>query len=721
MVASAVVPPVDPSVMESVRRDLMDETLVLALPGIVLTGFLLLATVSHFPQLLQGMVPGLLLWALAPVVCFARRHNYRVAAVTLVAGCFLAESLVVGWGSLGGAIGLLALPVGLSALLLGMPCGVLTAAICSLWLGYAPATLVPAGSELRALAAIGVWGTIGLIWLTTRPLLTTLQWSWSSYEQARGALDRARDTQMQLKQTVADLADANLQLSRLNRLAQSLRQAAEDARRAKEQFVANVSHELRTPLNMIVGFSRMIVEAPGTYPGTMSTALLADLEIIRRNALQLSRLIDDVLDLSQIEAGRMALSRERASLREVIDDAVVAVRPLYRSKNLTLEAEMPADLPAVYCDPTRVREVVLNLLSNAGRFTELGGVCLRAWREEGDVVVSVADTGPGIDPRDQDLLFRPFEQLDGTIGRRHGGTGLGLAISKSFVELHGGRMWLESKRGAGTTFYFRLPVDPPAPLEEPAARWLRPDWAFEERTHPPLARPPEVRPRLVVLEAGDTLRRLLGRYLDGVEIVPAATLEQAGQELARTPAQALLVNDPSVTGALEQLTASGVLPYGTPAILCSIPGLHEAAGALGISEYLVKPVGRDALVAALERLRLPRRTVLVVDDEPEAQRLFWRMLASGEPSYRVLTASNGREALDMLREVRPDALLLDLLMPEMDGFQLLAAKNADPALRDIPVVVISAQDPAGQAIVTNAVAITRGGGLAMSHVLNASN
>ncbi len=708
--------PAAPVHMAALRGDLKNGSLLLALPALPVAAFIVFASGDHFAGPMQWLLPAIFLFCLPAPVWLIRRRSYLASAWLLVAGCLLAELMIVAWGQLSATVALLAIPAGLAALFISLPGGAAVALACSLLLEIGPRPLLAASGELRSVALMEVWSTVGLVWLTTRPLLTAMQWSWSSYEQSRRLLEQARDAQVRLKQTLADLADANLQLTRLNRLAQGLRQAAEEARRAKEQFVANVSHELRTPLNMIIGFSEMIVEEPGTYSGPIPPALVADLEVILRNSRHLASLIDDVLDLSQIEAGQMALTKERVSLPEVIAMAIVAVRPLFESKGLCLETEVPADLPAVFCDPTRVREVILNLLSNAGRFTERGGVRLRAWQEQADLVVSVADTGPGIATEDRDKLFQPFQQLDGSPSRRHGGTGLGLSISKSFVELHGGNMWLESERGSGTTIFFRLPIDPPVPVEGGFARWFSPYWHYEERTRRSLTPPAAVCPRLVILESGDALRRLLRRYLPEAEIVPVRTLEEATRELARLPAQALLVNEISIPDALGQLNGTS-LPHGTPAIVYSVPGLHEAAGALGAADYLVKPISRDALLAALDRLPLKGRTILVVDDEPEALRLYWRMLSSAGRGYRVLTAADGREALGILRDQCPDAVLIDLVMPEMDGFQLLAAMNADPNRRDMPTVVISARDPAGQPIISNALAVTRSGGLSVPQLL----
>jgi len=698
-------------------RELQADTLPFVLAGLCVLGILLVVGAPEFQDPLQGGVPGVLLLLLPTVIWRLRKSNYLASVWAVVVVCLMEDLLVATWADASAAICLLAVPVGLAALFVSMAGGVLTAVVCTCVLLLAPSHLLPLDKFLRLTALVATWSTMGLIWLTSRPLLTAIQWSWSGYEQNRNLLEQARDYQVQLKQALQDLADSNLQLTRLNRLAQGMREAAEEARKAKEQFVANISHELRTPLNMIIGFSEMIVQAPTTYGGNIPAALLADLEVILRNARHLSKLIDDVLDLSQIDAGEIALTREFVALSELVESATVAVRPLFVSKSLDLQIELPHTLPLIYCDRTRVHEVLLNLLSNAVRFTERGGVFVRAWQEGGDIVVSVADTGPGIAAEDMGKLFQPFQQLDGSIRRRYGGSGLGLYISKKFIELHGGKMWVESERGVGTTFFFRLPVEPPMPPEGPPARWLYSQWEYKERTRPSAIRTAPVRPHYVILETGTALQRLLSRYGGDPEIVPVQTIEQAAHELARVPTQALLVNEVAVTDALQRVSNSAVLPYGVPAIICSIPGYHDAATGLGVAEYLIKPVSRDTLIATLDRLKLPGNTILIVDDEPEALRLFRRMLLSSGRAYRVLRASDGRQALQMLRMQRPDAILLDLVMPEMDGFQFLQERDRDPALRRIPVIVISARDPAGHPIISNAVAATRGGGLSVTQVL----
>jgi signal transduction histidine kinase/CheY-like chemotaxis protein len=631
--------------------------------------------------------------------------------------------LVVSFASVGlpipGVQTLFLIPSGLAAVLIGLPAGVLVAVVTTVLAIVLPSGLPGYGLTTAIVAAIGIWAVVGLLAGITRPVLGVADWAWAHYLQARDLLEEARRGKAQLEQALEDLARANVQLTRFNKLAQGLQHAADESRRAKEEFVANVSHELRTPLNMVVGFTEMIMQSPKAY-GRLSAALLADLSVIHRNARHLADLIDDVLDLSQIEAGQMALSKEHVSTPEIVEAAVEAVRPLYQSKGLYLRVDLEPDLPLVFCDRTRMREVLLNLLSNAGRFTETGGVSVRAWRELDDLYISVADTGRGIAEADLGRLFQPFQQADGSIRRLYGGTGLGLSISKRLLELHGGKIGVESQVGVGTTFTLRLPLLtpvrlPPSPGIE-LVRGLQPGWEYLERTGSSLAPKPVVRQRWVVLETGKVLTRLLTRYGEGAEIIPTADLPAALRELAAGPSQALIVNDASVGNALQRVRAAG-LPCGAPALICSVPGAEGMVGWAGVAGYLVKPISREALLEALDRAGLSGKTILVVDDEPEALRLYRRMLASADRNYRVLRAADGEEALKALRAALPSAVLLDLVMPNVDGFHFLEAKSQDPILREIPVIVISAQDSAGQPVVSSALAVTTQDGLSAPRLL----
>jgi len=701
-----------PSLQDDTRQDLQTRVLQLILPGSAFCGqaLILLAAAHRWPLKVSFLGMILALFPLGTWLLLSRWHHARLWA--LVLGYLAITFLSAHWLGSAAIPCFLAVPTALATLLVGARPGFVISMIMSVFL-LADATLLGDAGLLSRLVALAVmWATQALTWTALR----VIEWSSAKYEEMRGLLVAARDQRVQLKQIQADLVQANLELTRLSDRLSVMRRVAEDAHRAKQEFVANVSHELRTPLNMIIGFSEMIVGTPHAYGDDIPPALLADLEVVLRNSHHLSNLIDDVLDLSQIETDRMALTKERVDLHTIVEDATTAVRPLFESKGLRLETNIPKDLPPVLCDRTRIREVVLNLLSNAGRFTEHGGVSVQAWRDGSAVVASVADTGPGIAPEQVGKLFKPFEKLHTSTDRRYGGTGLGLSISKSFVEMHDGRMWLESEEGAGSTFFFRLPVDPPTPAHGGIARWFNPYTRHEKRTRPSSAPVAEPRPRFVVMESGSFLLKLLTRYLDNIEVVPVVSVEEAFQELSRVPSQALLVHDTAMADALRSFNTSS-LPYDTPAIICSIPGIGGAAGALGVSQYLVKPVSSRALLDALDGLKMSGKTVLIVDDERDALRLFRRILVSSERGYRVLRASSGEEGLEILREEHPDAMLLDLIMPGMDGFQVLAAKEQDPALRDIPVLVVSALDPAGQSIVSDGLAITQGGGLSMNRLL----
>jgi anti-sigma regulatory factor (Ser/Thr protein kinase) len=503
----------------------------------------------------------------------------------------------------------------------------------------------------------------------------------------------------------------------LNKLAHGLRLIAENARAAKEQFVANISHELRTPLNMIIGYSEMILQSPLMYGRKIPGSLLADITVIQRNAEHLSHLIDDILDLSQIEAGQMALTKEYISFKEVIEFAITAVKPLYKMKGLYLQSEVPEELPMVSCDRTRIREVLLNLLSNAGRFTEKGGVHVRAWQEGDYLLVSVYDTGPGITGEDQKRLFQPFEQLDSSIHKRFGGTGLGLAISKQFIEMHDGKIWVESQLGTGTTFTFRIPVSSPASGVSDFTRWFSPYISYEQRTHLPKRSKGITHPRFIVLEPNAVLQRLLHRYLSDVEIVSVANMEEVNQELSRSPAQALLINHPSIGGSLEDLVDMQSLDQGMPVIGCYLPGEEDQAANMDVSRILVKPISRAHLIDALNSINVIQGTVLIIDDESDALQLYGRMLTSTQRKYRVLQARDGQEALNLLQEYTPDVILLDLIMPNMSGFQFLEARNQKPELKRIPVIIITARDPVGHPIMSNKLLVTQRDGFSVRQLL----
>ncbi len=505
----------------------------------------------------------------------------------------------------------------------------------------------------------------------------------------------------------------------LNRL-DALNKIAEEARQTKQTFIANVSHELRTPLNMIIAYSDLITQSPHIY-GRLPAPLLADMAVIQRNGQHLSRLIDDVLDLSQIETGRMALSKEWTNIEDCVREATETVKPLYQLKDLQLTFEVVDALPKLFCDRTRIRQVLINLLSNAGRFTEDGGVNIRAWLADSKIMISITDTGPGISTEVQENLFEPFQQLDSSFRRKYGGSGLGLNISKHFIEMHEGNVWLESNPGQGSTFFVSLPIDlrPINPIETTSdRRWVSPFHEYHPRTRRRVAKLPQVSPRYVVLDQANTLQRLLSRYMENIDVVSTHSVPEAIERLSETPAFAFIVNSASLQKEDAIAAIPDVLPFDTPFVSCWLTS-HDSIDQLDIVQYIVKPVDNTALLSAVRALPDPVRTILVADDEPDLLRLFTRLLTGTPEKYRVIGAHNGSEALMLLQQSQPDLLILDLIMPNMSGFDLLKAKASDAAIRDIPVIVASSRDPNSQPVVSNQLSVSRGSGLSMRELLDA--
>ncbi|HSJ53576.1 MAG TPA: ATP-binding protein, partial [Anaerolineae bacterium] len=376
--------------------------------------------------------------------------------------------------------------------------------------------------------------------------------------------------------------------------------------RLKTQFLANMSHELRTPLNSIIGFSRVMLKG---IDGPLTDLQEADLSSIYNSGQHLLGLINSILDMSKIEAGKMELAFEELRLPQILDTVVSTTRALIKDRPIELCVEIPPDLPILWADPQRVRQILINLLSNAAKFTEEGRITLTAQvkgQTKDFVLVSVSDTGVGIDPQAQQRLFIPFQQVDASTTRRAGGTGLGLAISRSFVQMHGGEIWVESQLGQGSTFHFTLPIHAPLLGYEVGEGEAGGD---EARSVPG---------KELVLAVDDDpgVITLLKRYLesDGYQVVglldSSAALDVARSLAARPAGQGALV---AITldvlmarmdgwQVLEALKADPQTA-GIPVILCSIvEGLERGLG-MGAAACVQKPATRDELLAVLAQVR----------------------------------------------------------------------------------------------------------------------
>jgi signal transduction histidine kinase/CheY-like chemotaxis protein len=500
-----------------------------------------------------------------------------------------------------------------------------------------------------------------------------------SLEEAHGRIQQAQDELARYSRTLEEKVTQRTEEleERTHQLEEALQRATE-ADRLKTEFLANMSHELRTPLNSIIGFSRVILKG---IDGPLTDLQRTDLTAIYNSGTHLLALINDILDLSKIEAGRLELRKASVTLTPVIKGVINTCTALVEDKEVELREEVPPSLPPVYGDPTRIRQIVLNLVSNAIRFTDQGYIKVFAYQQGSEIVISITDTGTGIPPKKLTQIFEPFRQAGRSEARRGAGTGLGLTISQRFVEMHGGRIWAESELGHGSTFSFTLPV-----IGHPHLGWI-------SAAEPSLA--PPSRPVLVVDDDPDVIS-LFSRYLEGqgyqvigaTDAVEALRLAWEVHPFAITLDIVLPEEDGwAVLRALKEDSTTREIPV----IICSVVQDQDTGFSLGASDYLTKPILEEDLVAALARLHRPSGHILVIEDQPKDVTWMTRILQE-EGGYRVSAAGTGEKGLEILRQDPPDLLILDLLLPGMDGFDVLAEIKGDPLTRTLPIIVVTAKD-----------------------------
>ncbi len=631
--------------------------------------------------------PVLMLAGLGAGVLLRKRHP-SLAGAAVLAGMATGALHHVWLQGLGLTPYLLAVVVGLTGLLFGLQavlvamaaCGGLVIAIGALRWGYP----IYAGDLWAPVLVIGAVGITSA--LAVRNLYTALYWAWDRTLAAQRNEKELRERRAELARTAKALDEACQRLEHLNYDLAQAREAAEEARLIKQQFTTNVSHELRTPLNVIVAFSEMMYLSPESYGGVpLPPEYLGDAREIYRASQSLLRLIDDVLDLSQIEAQRLRLQLEPVPLPEVVAEALGIMRPLVRGKNIELRAEIPTDLAPLLMDRARVRQVLLNLLNNARRFTPKGSITVSAVAEPQAVRITVADTGIGIAPEDQDKVFQEFRQLDGSSTRQRDGTGLGLAISKRFVEMHGGRIWVESEGipGKGAAFHFTLPLNGQGSTA-----------AHLQRTALTLARPGGRGRTLLAVGQDPAAIRLLEQALEEYRVVPVADVAEVPQLAAELQPQAVLLNAAQGRPAWRRARQLRRTLGGTvlPILLCPLVSERQMGQDLGVIDYLVKPIARQALVDLLNRLGPDTGRILIIDDDPRMAQVLSRMIRSTGRPCEVRRAHRGQAGLREMRHERPDLVLLDLVMPGMDGQAVLAKMREDPDLAAVPVVIITAQE-----------------------------
>jgi signal transduction histidine kinase/DNA-binding LacI/PurR family transcriptional regulator/AraC-like DNA-binding protein len=477
------------------------------------------------------------------------------------------------------------------------------------------------------------------------------------------------------------------------RLAEDGERLAEEANRLKSRFLSVVSHELRTPLNLITGLSQMLLEeydiGNGHRQANSREGLKNDLQRIFVGAQHLDGLIRDVLDLASSDVGQLKLACEALDMTGVLETVSAIGEQLARDKGLAWRAEIPNDLPRIWGDRTRLRQVTLNLVSNAVKFTSHGEISLTALAENGQLNITVRDTGLGIPLHEQDVIFDEFRQSERTTERGYGGLGLGLAICQRLVELHGGQIGVRSSgnEGEGSTIFFSLPVmeahtDLPEKMDRPSDQhWVlllvKDDDSGALLQNNLTQRGYDVELCIVAGE-GDWLSSLLLAVPDTV-VLDLGLASERGWEILK-----ILKENPTTKDI--------------PVIFCSISD-EAGHGSLLEIEYLTKPVGSIALTEMLaskgffsrDNIQDARNAILIVDDEPEMRELHARIVRTQLPGCRILMARDGRQALQIIYQEHPALVLLDLMMPVLDGFAVLEEMRKTESTRNLPVVVITGQ------------------------------
>ena len=465
-------------------------------------------------------------------------------------------------------------------------------------------------------------------------------------------------------------------------------QRARAATQAKSHFLANMSHELRTPLNAIIGYSEMLQEEA---QDSGQESFIPDLKKINRSGRHLLDLINDVLDLSKIEAGKMELYLETFDIPNLLEDVSATVQLLVQKNSNVLEVRCPANLGAMRADMTKVRQSLFNLLSNASKFTKNGKITLEAAREISPmnrdwIVFRVSDTGIGMTPEQQDRVFEAFSQADASTARDFGGTGLGLTITKTFCRMMGGDVALTSDPGKGTTFVVRLPTE----VREADAESAAASKSIAEPLNT------EGKPVLVIDDDADT-RQVLKRFLNrkGFPIECASNGEE-GLRLARELHPMAIILDVMMPGmdgwAVLSTLKSEPDVRDIPVVMLTIVDDKNLGYGLGATDYMIKPVDRDRLTEILAKFRdmPPPRSALVVDDEEPARKMLTQILE--KERWNVIQAENGLVALERIAKQRPDLILLDLMMPKMNGYQFVAELHKHDEWRSIPIIVVTARD-----------------------------
>ena len=530
-------------------------------------------------------------------------------------------------------------------------------------------------SELHLEIINRVWQGINIVFAnllateSTRKLAASLDASNSELQSQK----------LELMQQAEELQEHNVELEFQGR-------QVEEANRLKGEFLSNMSHELRTPLNSIMALSRVLIMQAAAK---LSPEEANYLEVIERNGRLLLSLINDILDLSKIEAGKMEINPSLFSIRTTLETIIENIEVLARKKGIEIRQVIPPDLPLMESDETRVHQIMQNIIANAVKFTGAGHITVTAAQADNDIIISIADTGIGISAEDLPLIFDEFRQADGSAARHYEGTGLGLTIARKAALLLGGEIRVQSQPGQGSVFTVVLPVT----WRDPGS--IHPEQPAASELSVPSPAPAEGR-KVLIVDDDPATADIIADYLAGAGYMPlTANSGREALRLARDHQPYAITLDlimPEMDGweVLQQLKAEP-LTARIPVIIMSVSEDRQTGFALGATGYLVKPVDSQTLIDEIRRRAGRRvRTIMVVDDNEIDRRELAALIE--EHHMQAIAVDGGARCLELLAGTRPDLLILDLMMPEMDGFKLLDRLRASPATMDLPVLVVTAKD-----------------------------
>ncbi len=502
------------------------------------------------------------------------------------------------------------------------------------------------------------------------------------------ALEELRKREEQLTQLNRELEDTNRGVvalyAELDEKATSLQKANE----LKTRFLSNMSHEFRTPVNSIISLSGLLLDR---LDGDLTSEQEKQVTFIRKSAESLSDLVNDLLDLAKVEAGKVEVRPQQFDVSELFGTLRGMLRPLLaHNSSITLVFEEPIGIPTLYTDEGKVAQILRNFISNALKYTEKGEVRVAASAsilKSDSITFSVADTGIGIAAVDQERIFEEFVQLDSQLQRKVKGTGLGLPLSRKLAELLGGSVSLNSELGVGSTFYATIPIVYPNAADTP----VPPVYRELDSTRAPV---------LVVEDHAEillTYEKYLAKSI--YQIIPARSLEQARQALEIVKPIAIILDI-----LLEQEHAWSFISElkGNPAtqpipiLVATVINNEKQAMALGADGFLIKPVDRLSFVSKLNTLvkRDKPQTLLLIDDDLVARYVLKQLLA--DTDFKILEATDGREGIRLAKSTNPACIVLDIVMPEMDGIEVLKQLKSDPVTRPIPVIINTSKQLEGE-------------------------